>query len=185
MATHTIRRLAASIMGAGENRIWFDPASASRISEALTRDDVRRLIDEGLIRAEPARGVSRFRGRDRAEGKRVGRRKGHGSRKGTAHARSNPKDAWMAKARSQRKLLRNLRADGRLDPASFRKAYLLVKGNTFRGKAALTGYLKENNLVTGADKPKSAPAPKAVQARPAQKVRSAQTAKADSKPKSG
>lgn len=171
-------------MGVGENRIWFDPSSISRVREALTRDDVRRLIDEGVIRAEAARGVSRHRGRDKAEGKRAGRRKGHGSRKGTAHARAHPKDVWMAKARSQRKLLRILRTDGRIDSKSFRKAYMLVKGNTFRGKAALTVYLKENNLVSGPEPPKSAPAPKAAKARPMQKPKAVQGAK-NSKPKSG
>ncbi|MDE1797925.1 MAG: 50S ribosomal protein L19e [Candidatus Micrarchaeota archaeon] len=150
MGQHTIRRLAASVMGVGENRIWFDPANLGRIREALTRDDVRNLVKEGLIRAEPARGVSRFRARERQAGKRVGRRRGHGSRKGTSAARSPPKGVWMAKVRLQRKILRNLTANAEIKPEAVRSVYGMIKGNAFRGKGALAVYLKENDLLTPA-----------------------------------
>jgi large subunit ribosomal protein L19e len=150
MAQNTIRRLAATIMGVGENRIWFDPAQIGRILEALTRDDVRGLIKEGAIKAEPARGVSRFSARKRAEGKRVGRRRGHGSRKGTAAARAHPKTVWMAKVRLQRKILRNLSANSEIKPEGVRSVYGMIKGNAFRGKGALAVYLKENDLLTPA-----------------------------------
>ncbi len=150
MAQKTIRRLAASVMGVGENRIWFDPANIGRIHEALTRDDVRGLIKEGLIAAEPERGVSRFRARARAEGKRVGRRRGHGSRKGTAAARADPKTVWMAKVRLQRRILRNLNANEEIKPEAVRTVYGMIKGNAFRGKGALAVYLKENDMLTPA-----------------------------------
>ena len=157
MSGKTVRRLAASILGVGESRIWLDPTSGERIADALTRDDVRRLIDEKVVKAFAVKGVSRHRARKKAEGRRVGRHRGHGSRKGTASARLHDKDAWMAKVRSQRKLLRSLRSEGRLDARSFRAAYMLVKGSTFRGRAALISHLKEGGALVGEDKeiPKS------------------------------
>lgn len=147
MAQKTTRRLAADILGIGETRIWFDPSQTQRIGEALTRDDVRALLKEGIIQATPKMGVSRLRGRERAIGKRAGRRRGHGSRKGTAAARSPPKTVWMAKVRSQRKIINELRESGELAGENFRKIYMMVKGNAFRGKNALRIYLQENNLV--------------------------------------
>jgi len=152
MAKNTIRRLAASIMGIGENKIRFDPEAMTRINEALTRDDIRGLIDEGIIYALPLRGVSRAGARKRAVAKRKGRQSGHGNRKGTFKARSDSKKTWMAKVRSQRKVLRKLRDDGAIAQTSARKIYTMIKGNAFRGKAVLMTYLKENgHLVENAN----------------------------------
>ncbi|VVC01270.1 50S ribosomal protein L19e [uncultured archaeon] len=164
MAKNTIRRLASSIMGIGENKIRFDPEQMPRINEALTRDDVRGLIGEGIIYALPLRGVSRAGARARATQKRKGRLSGHGNRKGTFKARSDSKAAWMAKVRSQRKALRQLRADGHIEQTSARKIYTMIKGNAFRGKAVLMTYLKENKHLSEAgmasvDKPKTFTAP--------------------------
>lgn len=157
MSAPTIRRLAADILGVGESRVRFEPASIKRIEEALTRDDVRALIKERLVFALPVKGVSRHGARERAEGKRVGRRRGHGSRKGTRNARVAPKDVWMAKVRSQRHMLAGLKAKGDIKPEAVRKVYMMIKGSAFRGKAALATYLKENGYATAAalERPKA------------------------------
>ncbi len=152
MGNNTIRRLAADIMGAGESRVRFNPDEMARIGEALTRDDVRALIKEGIIYAIPARGVSRAGARQRAEGKRVGRHSGHGRRKGTSAARGEPKETWMAKVRSQRKLLFKMREEKTISPEAVRKIYAMIKGNAFRGKMVMRNYLNENNLLTASGK---------------------------------
>lgn len=151
MAQNTIRRLAADILKCGESRVWFDPATdaSKRIFDALTRDDVRALVKEGLIKAHPVHGVSHYIARQRAIGRRAGRRRGHGSRKGSAKARRPPKAMWMAKVRSQRLILSGLMASQGIRPEAVRKVYSMIKGNAFRSKAALHIYLKENNLLSG------------------------------------
>lgn len=170
MAQNTIRRLAASIMGIGESKIRFRPDQLSRINEALTRDDVRGLVEEGLIYAIPRRGVSRAGARARTLARRKGRQSGHGKRKGTFKARADVKEEWMAKVRSQRKLLRALRDDGKIAPGQARRIYTMIKGNAFRGKSVLVTYLKENGLLTGEVQPsKSAPANRPANAKPAAK----------------
>lgn len=148
MTQKTIRRLAADVLNVGESRIWLDPNQGSRINEALTRDDVRKLISEGVVKAFPSRGVSRQGARERQEGRRVGRRRGHGSRKGSVKARTGEKEVWIAKVRAQRRLIKSLKADGELTGPNFRKAYMLVKGSTFKGMNALKVYLKENQLIS-------------------------------------
>lgn len=159
MAQNTIRRLAASVMGVGESRIRFKPDQMARIREALTRDDVRALVGEGIIIALPARGVSRAGARARDEARRSGRRSGHGRRKGTFKARSDGKATWMAKVRAQRRVLRQLRAEGKIAQTHSRKIYTMIKGNAFRGKAVLMTYLKENGILNDAGA-KPAPADK-------------------------
>ena len=44
------KRLAADVLDVGKNRVWFDPERQGDIAEAITREDVRELVDEGAIR---------------------------------------------------------------------------------------------------------------------------------------
>ncbi len=141
--SNTVARLAASILGVGENRIWLDPSGAERVRDALTRDDVRGLIKDGLVKAKRAYGVSRARARKKQEGKRKGRRRGMGSRRGTRNAREGAKKKWMAHVRLQRRTLSELSKGGKIVPADYRRVYNMIKGGAFRGKAALLTYLKE------------------------------------------
>lgn len=145
----TVRRIAATLLGVGESRIWIDPENMQKVGEALTRDDVRKLIADGIIKAQPSMGVSRARGRKKQEGKRKGRRRGHGSRKGTANARQPGKKLWMARVRLQRKTLAAIRDKGEIETSASRKVYSMIKGGAFKGKASLMTYLKENKLIKG------------------------------------
>lgn len=145
----TVRRIAADLLDVGESRIWIDPENMQKVGEALTRDDVRKLIADGIIKVLHSMGVSRARGRRKQEGKRKGRRRGHGSRKGTANARQPGKKLWMARVRLQRKTLADLRDKKQIDTAATRKVYSMIKGGAFKGKASLMTYLKENKFITG------------------------------------
>lgn len=106
------RRIAAKVLKVGEGRVWIDPESISDVEEAITRADIRDLIEEGVIRKKPKRGVSRGRARIRALKKSLGRRKGHGSRKGTQGARRSKKRQWIIRIRALRRRLKELRAEG-------------------------------------------------------------------------
>ncbi len=147
MAMNTVRRIASEILGAGESRVRFKPEAASKIGEALTREDVRALIADGSVFALPKMGVSRIRGRKKQEQKRKGRRFGSGSRKGTFAARSGKKTTWIAKVRAQRKYLRALVEGNKIQPGSSRKIYSMIKGNAFKGVKVLETYLKDNKLL--------------------------------------
>jgi len=147
MGMRTVRRIAAGILGIGQSKVCFKPEAVPKISEALTREDVRSLIKEGSIYSISPRGVSRLRGREKKAQRQKGRRKGAGSRRGSAGARSGKKEAWMAKVRAQRKYLRILVSENRLAPDVARKVYLMVKGNAFRGVRALEAYLQNNKML--------------------------------------
>ncbi|WP_144904277.1 50S ribosomal protein L19e [Halobellus captivus] len=138
------KRMAADVLDVGKSRIWFDPDEQSEIAEAITREDVRDLVDQGLIRAKDAKGNSKGRARERADKRAYGHRKGPGSRKGKAGGRKNSKEEWVSRIRAQRRRLKELRDDGPLTPTQYREAYNKASGGEFDDVARLEAYLRNN-----------------------------------------
>ena len=68
----------------------------------------------------------------RLEQKRKGRRKGQGKRAGSANARNPKKNRWMRTIRAQRRVLKECREDGTIEPSQYRKYYLKAKGGSYR-----------------------------------------------------
>jgi len=141
----TVRRMAAQILGVGENKVWIDPDRLNDASSALTKDDVRVLIGKGVIKALPVRGSNRIRGKFRDERRRKGRRRGLARRKGAKGARDDPKERWVATIRAQREYLKKIKP--LLVEGAYRKLYLKVKGGQFKSRVQLIHYIKDNNLV--------------------------------------
>lgn len=131
------KRLAAEIIGVGESRIAIVAKTKEELSEvesAITREDVRRLIEKGVIVVKPAKSNSRGRLRERRLKKRT---KGPGKRKGKASARSEPKGQWANRIRKMRAYLRYLRKRGVLPRKLYRKLYAMAKGGAFPTFASL------------------------------------------------
>jgi len=138
------KRLAADILDVGENRVWLDPGEQEEIAEAITRDDIRELVDEGIIRAKDAKTNSRGRARERAEKRSYGHQTGAGSRKGKAGAREARKDDWVARIRAQRARLKELREDGTIDRTQYRELYNKASGGEFDSVDRLEAYVRTN-----------------------------------------
>jgi large subunit ribosomal protein L19e len=138
------KRLAADVLGVGENRVWFDPDAQGEIADAITRDDVRELVEDGIIDAEAAKGNSRGRARERAKKRAYGHQKGHGSRKGRSGARQNEKEDWQSRIRAQRNRLRELRDDGDISRSQYRALYDQASGGEFDSVADLERYIDDN-----------------------------------------
>lgn len=83
----TQKRLAASVVGCGKRKIWLDPNEVSEISNANSRQTIRKLVKDGLIIRKPVTMHSRARARALAAARRIGRHRGFGKRKGTKDAR--------------------------------------------------------------------------------------------------
>jgi large subunit ribosomal protein L19e len=137
------RRLAASVLKCGENRVWFDPAALEDIATAATKQDIRELIEQGVIKRKPVNGVSRARINKRKLQKRKGRRRGHGSRKGAKGARMPRKRMWILRIRALRKALRQMKAEGVVDRRTYRILYRKAKGGEFRSVAHLKSYVEQ------------------------------------------
>ena len=70
------RRMAAQLMKVGKNKVKFDSDRLDDASEALTKDDVRALINSGAITERPKVGNSRGRVRQRKAQQKKGRQRG-------------------------------------------------------------------------------------------------------------
>ena len=136
------KKLAADVLDVGKNRVWFDPESQGEIAEAITRDDVRDLVDEGLIQAKESDGNSRGRAKQRQKKRSYGHQKGHGSRRGKAGGRQNDKDEWRSRIRAQRRRLRELRdEEDELSASEYRTLYDRASGGEFDSVADLERYI--------------------------------------------
>lgn len=137
------RRLAAEVMDIGVNRVWLDPDASKDIAAALTREDIRKLIEEGKVGKNPIKGVSRGRARKLHEARAYGHRKGHGSRSGAKGARRPKKEMWMKRIRALRGMLRELRENNTIDASTYRKLYVKAKGGEYRSRAHLKAHIEQ------------------------------------------
>ncbi|MBC8224858.1 50S ribosomal protein L19e, partial [Candidatus Bathyarchaeota archaeon] len=95
------RRLAAAVLGVGVSRIHIDPEGAAVVEAAITRQEIRKLIKDGVIKAIPLKTTSRGRARMRMAQKKTKRRSGPGSRKGAKYSVVPRKTRWMGRIRAQ------------------------------------------------------------------------------------
>jgi len=146
------KNMAARILDCGKSRVWFDPERVADIADAITAEDVRRMISDGVIKELPKTGVSSYRKKKIAAQKKKGRRKGIGSRKGYSTARAPRKRVWISRIRAIRKLLRELKKEGKIDNKVYRTIYMKSKSGFFRSRAHVMIYLERNNLIKKEEK---------------------------------
>lgn len=151
------KRLAGRILKASSKRIRFDKQRLADIKEAITKTDIRALIDEKAITKVQEKGVSRGRARKLKSQKSKGQRKGEGSKGGRRGARIPRKQEWMNKIRSQRDLIKSLREKGAITNDTFRLIYKKSKGGYFRSRRHIQIYLADNKLIKKEAIPKEEP----------------------------
>ncbi len=54
------RRLAAEILNVGEDRVWIDPTKVEEVAKALSKQDIRELINKGIIRKKDVELLKNF-----------------------------------------------------------------------------------------------------------------------------
>lgn len=136
MSVKTVKRLAADLLGIGENRIRIKPEEIKRAEEALTRSDVLALLKDGVVYKLPVKGRRKKERR---------KRRGPGSKKGKGTI--NQKVEWMQKVRAQRKYFQELLAKNELNKQFKRSVYGKIKSGMFKSKKTFYTYLKENNML--------------------------------------
>ena len=139
------RRMAADIMDDGEDRVWIDPDNQEKVDEAITRQDIRNLIEGDTIQKKDVKGTSKGRAREKKKQKQKGRRKGHGSRKGKKGARKSDKKKWMENIRAIRSELKEMRDNEEITQEQYRDLYDRAKGGFFRDTKHVKNYV-ENKM---------------------------------------
>jgi len=133
-------------MKIGQNRVWIDSERMDDAETAITREEIRKLIHEGVIKALPERGISRSRARILHKKKKKGLRSGIGSRTGSPRARVSRKEAWMSRIRALRKRLRTLKTKRIIAETAYRNLYKMASSGRFESVADLERYLKAHEL---------------------------------------
>jgi large subunit ribosomal protein L19e len=141
------KRMAAEILKCGQNRVYFDPLMIEDIKMAITRDDIRNLVEEGIIKKRYKKGISNYRKKVEHKKRKKGRKRGLGKRKGKKTARMPKKKIWMKKIRPIRRELKKLRDRKMITKATYRNLYKKAKGGMFSSVAHLNRHIKEKGLT--------------------------------------
>jgi large subunit ribosomal protein L19e len=138
--------LAAKILKIGESRVWIDPYRTDDVEIAISREEIRKLVNEGVIKSLPEKGVSRGRARVLHEKKKKGLRRGPGRRGGPPTARVTKKERWMAKIRALRRRLRELKTRRIITQENYRQLYMMAGSGVFRSVADMERNVKAQGL---------------------------------------
>jgi len=141
------RRIASEVLECGINRVWMDASKSEEIRMAITREDVRGLVNKGVIKKKQEEGISRHRARKRHIQKKKGRRRGHGTFKGPKFSRYPKKRRWIDTIRPLRKELKKLYSDDDISTEVYRKLYGMATGGAFRSVEYMRTYMADHSML--------------------------------------
>jgi len=140
------RRLASQILKVGQGRVWIDPEGIDTVEVAITREEIRKLIHEGVIKSRPEKGVSRARAKVLHIKRKKGLRKGPGQKSGSAQAKISRKDVWMTKIRALRRKLREWKESRVIAESAYRELYTMAGSGLFKSTAEMERHAKTKGL---------------------------------------
>jgi large subunit ribosomal protein L19e len=148
------KRIAAQVLGIGESRVWVNPDAATDVAQAMTREDVRGLIEQGLIQEKPKKVQSRQRAKERLNLRRRRKGIGHGKRKGTSGGRKSQKSKWMDRVRAQRRFLQDIKSKKIIASGVYRKYYLRAKGGSYETLRQMKEAMRTDGVLKAVEKKK-------------------------------
>jgi large subunit ribosomal protein L19e len=126
------KALAARTLNVGKNRIHFNNTNSAELKEAITKQDIRDLYSQGIIKIKPIGGRRTIKKRKTIRGpgkirKTVGRRK----------------QIYVKITRKLRAYLKELKRIGIIDKDLYSDLRKKIRMRAFKSKAHLKEYLKD------------------------------------------
>lgn len=128
------KELAKKVLKVGKNRIIFNPEGLNEIKEAITKQDILNLQQEGIISIKPIRGRRKITKRKT--------KRGPGKVRKTIR---NRKQVYVKLTRKLRDYLKILRNRGIIERDLYKDLRKKIKIRYFKNKAHLKDYL-ENEI---------------------------------------
>jgi len=126
------KALAARTLNVGKNRIHFNSDNFAELKEAITKQDIRDLYSEGVIKIKPIQGRRKIKKRKT--------RRGPGKIKITINKR---KQTYVKITRKLRNHLKELKKIGAIETSLYHELRKKIRMREFKSKAHLKEYLKE------------------------------------------
>jgi len=139
--------LASKALKVGKGRIVFNPEALSEIKEAITKQDIILLKEEGMISIKPVKG------RRKTESRKT--KRGPGKTKKKINKRNQ---IYVKITRKLRAYVKELKNQGEISIELYRDLRKKIKTRTFKSKASLKEYLenfKREGLLKAKSKEKS------------------------------
>jgi len=124
------KELAAKALGVGKNRVSFNPEGLNEIKEAITKQDIHTLHEEGVITIKPIKGRRKIEKRSR--------RRGAGKIKMKVRHR---KQDYVKITRKLRKYLKMLKNENAIDKELYLDMRRKIKMRIFKNTTNLKEYL--------------------------------------------
>jgi len=130
------KNLAAKALKVGKGRLQFKTENLSEIKEAITRQDIKQLKDEGIISIKPVKG--------RKTNVKRKYRRGPGKIKMKVNKR---KQEYVKITRKLREYAMSLRDRGVLERALYKKIRNKIRMREFKSKANMKDFLNKHEDV--------------------------------------
>jgi large subunit ribosomal protein L19e len=131
------KELAARTLGVGKKRIIFNEGGLSEIKEAITKEDIRTLLSDGIISLKPISGRRKVEKRSR--------KRGPGKIKKKIKKR---KQDYVRITRKLRRCIKKLFRGGKITREVYKDLRKKIKMSEFRSQAHLREYLDNVSQVS-------------------------------------
>ncbi|MBT4166308.1 hypothetical protein HOE04_04690 [archaeon] len=125
------KELAAKALGVGKGRIVFNEEGLGEIKEAITKQDIKDLVGEGIISIRPVKGRKKVKKRKT--------QRGPGKIKKTVNKR---KQIYVKITRKLRDYIQMLKRHGIIELELYKDLRKKIRMRNFKSKANLKDYLK-------------------------------------------
>ena len=131
------KELAKKVLGVGKNRIVFSSEGLNEIKEAITKQDIRTLYEEGIIMIKPVKGRRTVVKRKT--------RKGPGKVRKTVHHR---KQIYVKTTRKLRAYVKQLKNSGKIERPVYKDLRNKIRIRYFKNQNHLKDYLENEMKLT-------------------------------------